>query len=101
MGGLTAADARGRVSAIREGLSSAMRDVSVPSPDWRRAARSLLDAARAANDLALRCLDEGCRAEAANGLSAGGDVPPGVRAAAEQLAGVGAVVWDEFDSHKE
>ena len=101
MGGLTAADARGHVSAIREGLSSAMRAMSVPSPDWRRAARSLLDAARAANDLGLWCLDKGCRAEAANGLPAGGAVPPGVRAAAEQLTGVDALVWDEFDSHKE
>ena len=78
-----------------------MRAVSVPSPDWRRAARSLLDAARAANDLAFRCLNEGCRAEAANGLPAGGDVPPVERAASAQLAGIEAVVWDEFDSHKE
>lgn len=101
MSGLTAAGARGRVSAIREGLSSAMRAVSVPSPEWRRAARSLLDAARAANDLALRCLDEGCRSEAANGLPSWRGSGTGMRASTPQLAGADVVVWDEFDSHKE
>lgn len=101
MSGLSAADARERVSAARGSLSSAMRAVSVPRPDWRAAARSLLDAARAANDLALRCLGEGLRAEAANGLPAGRAAPPAERAASAQLAGVEAVVWDEMDSHKE
>ena len=37
----------------------------------------------------------------ANGLSASGGPGGGARASSRQLAGVEAVVWDEFDSHKE
>ena len=37
----------------------------------------------------------------ANGLPSGRAAPVGARSPGPQLAGVEAVVWDEFDSHKE
>lgn len=55
---MTAEQARAAVGDARRTLSVAMRALSVPGPDWGAAAGKLLDVAREAGDLALRCLDE-------------------------------------------
>ena len=52
-------DARGCVTTVRGLLRAAMRDLSVPRPDWGRAARMLDWAATLCMELARDCRMEG------------------------------------------
>lgn len=52
-------DSRGRVASVRWLLRAAMRDLSVPRPDWGRAAMMLDWAATLCMELARDCRREG------------------------------------------